>query len=40
MRDTGTIKEVDLATLAAAGMAFAEDAEGRCASLGRAIFDT
>ena len=38
VRDTGTINEVVLATLAEAGMAFAEDAEARCGSLGPAIF--
>jgi hypothetical protein len=38
VRDTGTINEVALATLAEGGMAFAGDAEGRCDSLGPAIF--
>ena len=40
VRDTGTINEVVLATLAEAGMAFAADAEARCDSSGRAIFAT
>ena len=38
VRDTGTINEVVLATLAEAGMAFAEDAEARCDSSGPEIF--
>jgi hypothetical protein len=40
VRDTGTINEAVSATLAEGGMAFAGDAEGRCGSLGRAIFAT
>jgi hypothetical protein len=43
VRDTGTINEVDLATLAEAGMAFvgdAEDTEARCDSSGPEIFAT
>jgi hypothetical protein len=39
-RDTGTITEVDSATLAEADMAFAGDAEARCDSSGRATFAT
>jgi hypothetical protein len=38
VRDTGTINEAVTATLVGGGMAFAEDAEGRCGSLGQAIF--
>jgi hypothetical protein len=41
VRDTGTINnEVDLATLAEGGMAFAEGAGGRCDSSGPAICAT
>ena len=40
VRDTGTTNEVDLATLAEAGMVFVGDAEARCGSSGRAIFAT
>ncbi|MBB5344418.1 hypothetical protein [Tunturibacter empetritectus] len=40
VRDTGTINEVDLATLAEGGMVFAEDGEARCGSSARAIFAT
>jgi hypothetical protein len=43
VRDTGTINEVVLATLAEAGMAFAVDAGdtvARCDSLGPEIFAT
>ena len=40
VRDTGTINEAVLVTLAEAGMAFAADAEARCDSSGRAIFAT
>jgi hypothetical protein len=40
VRDIGTINGADSATLAEGGMAFAEDAEGRCASLGPATFVT
>ncbi|MBB5337792.1 hypothetical protein HDF13_000125 [Edaphobacter lichenicola] len=40
VRDTGTINEAVLATLAEDDMAFAGDVEGRCGSLGRAIFAT
>jgi hypothetical protein len=40
VRDTGTINEAVLATLAEAGMAFAGDAVARCGSLARATFAT
>jgi hypothetical protein len=43
VRDTGTINEADLATLAEGGMAFAggvEDTEARCDSSGPEIFAT
>jgi len=38
VKDTGTISEAVLVTLAGAGMAFAEDAEARCDSSGPEIF--
>ncbi|NYF88967.1 hypothetical protein RBB79_05435 [Tunturiibacter empetritectus] len=40
VRDTGTINEAVLVTLAEAGMVFAEDAEARCDSSGPATFAT
>ena len=40
VRDTGTINEAVLGTLAEGGMAFAEGAEGRCGFSERAIFAT
>ena len=40
VRDTGTINEAVLATLAEAGMAFAGGVEARCGSLARATYAT